>query len=146
MECIEYQRNNRNKAKTFCNICRQYTEFQINSNIFSSPKMFIFSMNRESSGNNLFTIPFIIEEKIDLSFFIEQKDYSSKNYELTGIVSIDSRNSQYISFCKSFIDNNWFSYSDEKGIIPIEFNNILNMHNSTFTCVPLVLLYNNNIH
>jgi ubiquitin C-terminal hydrolase len=143
IDCIQYHQNKRNEQKSLCNNCRQYTKFQSHSKIFSSPNMFIFSMNRESSSNNLFTIPFIIEEKIDLTFFVE-KEGSFKNYELIGIVSINSQNNQYISFCKSFVDNNWFYYSDEKGIIQIELNTILNMHNSNFTCVPLILLYNNN--
>jgi ubiquitin C-terminal hydrolase len=142
-DCIQYHQNKRNEQKSLCNICRQYTKFLSHSKIFSSPNIFIFSMNRESSVNNLLNIPFIIEENIDLSFFVEQKE-SFKNYELIGIVSINSQNSQYISFCKSFVDNNWFYYSDEKGIIQIELNTILNMHNSTFTFVPLILLYNNN--
>ena len=145
IDCIQHQQNKRNEQKSLCNICRQYTKFQSHSQIFSSPNIFIFSMNRESSGNNLFKIPFLIEEKIDLTFLVEKKE-SFQIYELIGIVSINPQNWQYISFCKSFVDNNWFSYSDEKGIIQIELSTILNMHNSGFTYVPLILLYNNNNH
>jgi len=137
-ECIQYQQSSNNQSKLFCNHCKLYHFFQNNSKIFSSPYMFIFSLNRGNIDNNLLSIPFIIEEKIDLTFFVENQQ-SCKNYELNGIVSFKSDNPQIVSFCKSPLDNNWYCYSEEF-IGQVQLNQVLMQHNNNMY-IPSILLY-----
>ena len=139
-ECINFQQSNQNTKKIYCNICKQNTGFQSHSKIYSSPNMFIFLINRGNADKNLLNIPFIIEEKINLTFCIENME-STKNYELTGIVSINAQNSQYTSFCKSPIDNKWYFYKEEKNG-QVELNQLLAVHNKNNNFIPFILLYN----
>ena len=121
-------------------ICEQNTGFQSHSKIYSSPNMFIFLINRGNADKNLLNIPFIIEEKINLTFCIENQE-SIKNYELAGIVSINPQNNQYTSFCKSPIDNKWYFYKEEKNG-QVELNQLLVIHNKNNNFIPFILLYN----
>ena len=139
-ECINFQQSNQNTKKIYCNICEQNTGFQSHSKIYSSPNMFIFLINRGNADKNLLNIPFIIEEKINLTFCIENQE-SIKNYELAGIVSINPQNNQYTSFCKSPIDNKWYFYKEEKNG-QVELNQLLVIHNKNNNFIPFILLYN----
>ena len=142
-ECIQFQQFNKNNIKLYCNKCKKFTLFQNCYKIFSSPNKFIFSINRGDLDNNLLNIPFKIEEKIDLTFHVENKQ-SFTNYELSGILSVSNnpQNYQYVSFCKSPMDNKWYFY-DVENITTYELNDIIIFHNDNNKYIPLILLYNN---
>ena len=115
----------------WCDSCSKDVSKQIISNIFSTSYILIFSLNRGNLDNiNLFNKIFYIEEKIDLSNFIENKNIPMK-YELFGIVSsiIENNNFIYVSFCKSPVDNNWYLYNDDN-VESSQLNDIINMHNN----------------
>ena len=142
-ECIQFQQSNKNNIKLYCNKCKKFTLFQNCYKIFSSPNKFIFSINRGHLDNNLLNIPFKIEEKIDLTFHVENKQ-SFTNYELSGILSVinNPHNYQYVSFCKSPMDNKWYFY-DVENITTYELNDIIIFHNDNNEYIPLILIYNN---
>ena len=95
------------QQKLFCQSCRNYTNFFKKSKIFSPPNTFIFSLDRKNIDKNLIQIPFIINDSINISNFIESKNLSGK-YQLTGIVSFYKNEDKYISFCMSPVDKKWY--------------------------------------
>ena len=97
-------------------------------------------MNRENINNNLLDVPFFIENKIDLSKFIENNLFHTE-FELQGIVSISLKeNFKYVCFGKSPIDNQWYLYNDEN-VFNGDLNTVLNIHNNNPMYVPCILLY-----
>ena len=113
------------------------------SKIFTSPDTFIFSLNRGNleQNNNLLDIKFIIDEKIDLTSFIEQNVY--KEYKLGAIISINNNSSdyKYVCFYKSPFDQKWYLYHNNN-INPIEIDAILMDHNENNNFIPCILAYN----
>ena len=138
-ECLYYY--GKEKAQDlYCIKCGKYNKITYKSNILSSSYMIIFSLNRgELDKNNLIHIPFHLEDKIDLSFFIEKE--SPKHYELTGIVSIvkEQNKYKYVSFCRSPVDHQWYLYNDEIIGKP-QLNDIINAHNNN-KYIPCILAY-----
>ena len=138
-ECLYYY--GKEKAQDlYCIKCGKYNKITYKSNILSSSYMIIFSLNRgELDKNNLIHIPFHLEDKIDLSFFIEKE--SPKHYELTGIVSAvkEQNKYKYVSFCKSPVDHQWYLYND-KIIGKPQLNDIINAHNNN-KYIPCILAY-----
>ena len=64
-QCLEYQKQK--MINSFCQKCQNYKQFNIFTNIYSSPLYFIFSLNRGdlNNGNNqLVKIPFLLEENL----------------------------------------------------------------------------------
>ena len=138
-DCIRYQTFGR-KSDMCCNGCKAnyYTE----SKIYSTAEKIIFLLDRNNFNQNLLNIHFIVEDKIDLTNYIEFS-YSPKNYELTGIISIPINRQMYVTFCKSPIDDEWYYYSNEK-IIHKELNDVIKENNSNF--IPSILIYNSKIN
>ena len=138
-ECLYYY--GKEKAQDlYCIKCGKYNKITYKSNILSSSYMIIFSLNRgELDKNNLIHIPFHLEDKIDLSFFIEKE--SPKHYELTGIVSAvkEQNKYKYVSFCRSPVDHQWYLYNDEIIGKP-QLNDIINAHNNN-KYIPCILAY-----
>ena len=130
------------KQKLFCNKCKNYEEILNSLNIYLTSKTVIFSLNRgDLDKNNLLKIDFNIQEKLDLTFFIE-KMQSPPQYELNGIVSIAKEKNNYIYICcyKSPIDHQWYLLQNEK-IYRIELNDIINYHNTKRKFIPCILYY-----
>ena len=112
------------------------------SKIFVTSHTIIFSLNRGELGkDNLINIPFNIDEKLNLRFFLEKQEYLSL-YELYGIVSITKENNdfKYVSFCKSPVDSNWYLYNDEN-VQQLDLNNIFILHNARRQFIPCILSY-----
>ena len=137
-KCLDFQ--SKKKKKLFCKNCKTYKDMDIFTNIYSAPNYFIFSLNRENKKINLLNILLMIENNIDLSQFIENKNYYTK-FELQGIVSISLKeNCKYVCFGKSPIDNQWYLYNDEN-VFNGDLNTVLNIHNNNPMYVPCILLY-----
>ena len=134
-DCIRYQTFGR-KSDMCCNGCKAnyYTE----SKIYSTAEKILFLLDRNNFNQNLLNIHFKVEDKLDLTNYIES-EFSPKKYELTGIVSIPANNPMYVTFCKSPIDEEWYYYSNEE-IIHKELNDVIKENNSIF--IPSILIYN----
>ena len=128
-DCLYYDMQSKNKIQ-ICKKCAMQTNLVFQNIIYASPKIITFIFKR-----NIFlpTIQFIIEENINIDFFVEQKN--NKNYFLIGMIFNVFEN-HFVSYCKSPIDNNWYSYDDEKVEKKDSFQQIL-MNNM----YPYILLY-----
>ena len=135
-QCLNVQ-SHRNQ-KVFCYKCQKYTEFQINSRIYSTPVHFIFSLNRGNLDPNLLNINFIVEEKIDLSQYVENK-MSNCKFELQGIVSISSNEQKYVCFGKSPVDKQWYVYNDDN-VNNTDISQVITYNNNN-AYIPCILLY-----
>ena len=127
-DCLNYHLKQQTK-NLYCKNCGKYNKIKSNSTIFSTPNIFILSLDRGQLDQNLLDIKVDFQEKLNLSTYVEQD--CPKKYELFGIVSIKNNISNngydYCCFNKSFFDNKWYFYTDEK-CIPMDENVILNSH------------------
>jgi len=95
--------------KNYCNICKQLYDSEYTSRIYRSPRVLILILN---SNNN---IKLDFTETLDLTQFVVEKDSSQMVYNLRGVIShleLIGSNEHYIGFCKSPINNQWYSYND----------------------------------
>ena len=134
LQCLKFQ--SQKMQNIFCNNCNNYSQFQVYSKIYSSPLYFIFSLNRGDLDQNLLKINVNIEEKIDISEYLENQA-SFKKFELCGIVSV--KDNKYICFGKSPVDKQWYIYDDEN-VVNTNINEVIMNHNNN-AYVPCILLY-----
>ena len=139
-DCLNFQRISKQKDD-YCNYCNQNVKVQKISKIYSSLNVFIFSLDRGNLDQNLLNVPFLVQDKLNLNYYIEDSDSSNK-YELIGIISIYIVEKKYVCFCKSPIDNRWHYYNDEN-VGETKLENVLNIHNS-YQFIPCLLIYNYN--
>ena len=136
-QCLLFQ--SQKVQNSFCQICQNYKNFNINTRIYSSPFYFIFSLNRGNPDQNLLSINFLIQEEIDISPFLENKNSISK-YDLIGIVSISIKeNFKYVCFGRSPVDKKWYLYNDEK-VDEVILAQVIQLNNN-MEYVPCILLY-----
>ena len=138
-DCLKIYENPKSQ-NFFCEICRGKKENITTKKIYSTPNIFIFSLDRKNLDNNYLQIPFIINEKLDLSPYIEEKEISPKYYEIIGIMSYFSKTNSYISFCRSPVDNQWYLYNNEN-VEQKNINQIINLHNDQKQYIPCALIY-----
>jgi len=135
--CLDYLISQK-LSKSFCKNCNKYMQMINMSKIYSSPNYFMFLLNRGNMEQNLLNINFKIEEKINLRKYIEFQN-APTNYQLTGIVSIESQSQKYVSFCKSPVDKEWYFYNNEI-IQKVDLNYVLNVHYN-INYIPSILCY-----
>ena len=136
-QCLLFQ--SQKVQNSFCQICHNYKNFNINTRIYSSPFYFIFSLNRGNPDQNLLGINFLIQDEIDISPFLENKNSISK-YDLIGIVSISIKeNFKYVCFGRSPVDKKWYLYNDEK-VNEVILAQVTQLNNN-MEYVPCILLY-----
>ena len=145
-DCLNYYQTIKRNLRAYCKSCNKNTIVDCGLQIYSNPKIFIFSLNRGlvngRADDNLTDIKFKLHERIDLNNFVENNQIN-KQYELKGIISISHRlEDNYVSFCKSPVDNNWYLYDSEK-VQPTNMNYILSEHNTTRedNYIPCILVY-----
>ena len=138
LSCLNYQ--SQKSQNIFCQKCQKYTQFQINTKIYSSPINFIFTLNRgyPDQNQNLLNIKFMVEEKIDIGQYLENKKAFTK-FELIGIVSYYMQEKKYVCFGKSPADKKWYLYNDEK-VMDTNNNEVINSNNN-MEYIPCILLY-----
>ena len=138
LSCLNYQ--SQKSQNIFCQKCQEYTQFQINTKIYSSPINFIFTLNRgyPDQNQNLLNIKFMVEEKIDIGQYLENKKAFAK-FELIGIVSYYMQEKKYVCFGKSPADKKWYLYNDEK-VMDTNNNEVINRNNN-MEYIPCILLY-----
>ena len=136
-DCLGYQQLPK-RQNFYCRHCNRYTQLENTSKIFCSPNSFIFSLDRKYLDTNYLSIPFYVYDKIDLNNFIEY-DQAPKQYNLVGIISFGTKEKDYVSFCMSPFNNQWYYYFNEI-IQNADLNEILNYHNN-MAYIPCILLY-----
>jgi ubiquitin C-terminal hydrolase len=138
LSCLNYQ--SQKSQNIFCQKCQKYTQFQIKTKIYSSPINFIFTLNRgyPDQNQNLLNIKFMVEEKIDIGQYLENKKAFAK-FELIGIVSYYMQEKKYVCFGKSPADEKWYLYNDEK-VMDTNNNEVINRNNN-MDYIPCILLY-----
>ena len=139
-DCLKYYQATK-KFNICCNQCKNNNQL-ITTNIFSTPNIFIFLLDRGidlDEKNNLINIPFYLFDKIDLNNFIENRNTPQK-YEIIGIISIDIKEKKYVNFCMSPIDKLWYFYKDEN-IEQADITNIIDKHNNFKELIPCILIY-----
>ena len=88
--------------KIICKNCQQ-TNYVFNSKIYLSPNVLILVLERGNEKKN-----FEIEQNIDITEFVLQKDKPQLIYELYGVITkfdLNNSNSQSNAACKNPIDN-----------------------------------------
>ena len=137
--CLDFYNITKIKRQ-FCHFCKSYNDATISTQIYSSPNDFIFLLNLENKLNDNDTVNFIIEKKINLGNYIENK-LGPLKYELNGVVFFIKNRKKYVSLCCSPVDNRWYLYDDEKVeltdyeiFLQKEYDNGLNY-------LPCILLY-----
>lgn len=125
------------KEESYCENCRNKNNVNKLSFIYSSPKIFVFFLEKGDFDEELLNIEFILEEIINLNKFIEEKK-SPKKYELIGIISMDINDKKYHSFCKSFEDQLWYHFNDEI-VIQKSDKQVIFHHGEKF--IPNILFY-----
>ena len=131
----------------FCNNCRTLTNMNINSKFFCSSNFFVFSLDRNDLDEKYMKIPFFIDEEINVSNYMEKKSKTKGiplQFKLIGIVSFNTIEQKYISFCMSPVDGHWYVYNDEK-IVESDIKLIINLHNNNINnnldFIPCILVY-----
>jgi ubiquitin C-terminal hydrolase len=140
-DCLKYKGLSKQQNMK-CNNCGENSNVYSASNLFLTPEMIIFTLDRGISGQNNNIIPFSIDVTIDLTNFIESGEGYTK-YQLNGIVFLTSKENKfnYVSFCKSPVDQQWYRYEDEN-IFPTNINEAINMNNKMK--IPFILVYKYN--
>ena len=99
--------------KNYCNICKQLYDSEYTSRIYSSPNVLILILKR--GNDSKYNIKLDFYETLDLTQFVEVKDRPQMIYNLYGVITNVEQswpNEHYIGFCKSPINNQWYSYND----------------------------------
>ena len=112
-------RNNNFSIKFYCEACQTYhMSKEVLYEFYEIAENFVILLDKciNTNTNTFVTtlnIAFEIQETIDLSNYMTNKNQGSI-YKLTGIVSYDPSDKNYVCFSKSFLDKEWYLYSDEK--------------------------------
>ena len=124
-DCFKFYKKTKN-LNQLCNNCEEEEKKENNIIFMKGPKILLIYLNSEKKLG----IEFELEEKINLDNFIYSRN-NTNNYELINVVYEENKNSW--TFCKSFSDNNWYSY--EKN------NPFLNLRVIKNKKIPLLLFY-----
>ena len=137
-DCLQYYSTTR-QQNLVCEQCKQKTIHSTTTSIFCSPNNFIFSLDRKNLDQNLLSVQFNIEEKINLKNFVSNKNCLTL-YQLIGIVSYSTTEKKYVSFCMSPVDSQWYMYSDEI-VQLVQLNQVIIFHNNNRKYIPCLLAY-----
>ena len=99
--------------KNYCNICKQLYDSEYTSRIYSTPNVLILILDRGKDSKCNIKLDFT--ETLDLTQFVVVKDHPQMIYNLIGVVAHIEQsdpNEHYTGFCKSPINNRWYSYND----------------------------------
>ena len=91
-----------------CSYCKTKRLSYSSIGFLTGPKVLIISLEREKHLK--LNIKLNFDENLDLNDFIYYKNMKYK-YQLIGVVT-KINNKNFIAFCKSYKDNNWYKYND----------------------------------
>ena len=146
-DCLDKEKINEGKPfKFYCKICEEYKiAKEIYHQFYEIKDKIIFLLDRDSilDENKLSVkIPFKLDEIIDMSeyLFINNNSINNPKYELTCVISGETKEKRYACFSKSFMNNKWYlyidEYTEEKNI-----KEILDDHNNKCKFIPYILMY-----
>ena len=101
--------------RNYCNNCKQLSDSNYVTRIYSSPKILILILNR--GKGNIFNIKLNFSETIDITKYIfnDSKNKNNMVYDLYGVITHIGQsgpNAHFVASCKSPIDNHWYRYND----------------------------------
>ena len=109
-KCFEYKYNKQESEYTeLCNYCNEKINGIYHNQIFLSPEILIIILNNVKENGNWFKLS--LELNIN-NYLIEKNG----KYKLIGIITYFKEigmNEQYISYCKTEIDGNWYCCVDD---------------------------------
>ena len=134
-DCLNYYYKDTEK-KLICDCCKKITKIKSNKQIYSSPNIFIFTLNFNINHSNK---KFLIKnECIKLDNYIYEDN--RKTYFLIGIVSFVPKENKFIAYFLSQKDNKWYCCDDEN-VNETNFPYIQKQNNVLFTNKAYILFY-----
>ena len=99
-----------------CMLCETEKNKYISKHILDVTDIFIININRNNDPNNI--VEFKYPEKIEKKDFINQNkinQFKDVKYELFCIIKNYklNNNSNFVMFCKNFVNNEWYSYNNK---------------------------------
>ena len=116
-DCFQYNQRDIILNGSYCNNCKNISDFNISSKILVGPNILIIILDR---GNNNPYVKLDIQLTIDLTNYILKKDSPTMIYYFYGIFiySGNDTSSSNITYYLNENDNHWYKYNNE-GINPI---------------------------
>ena len=108
-----------NNTKVECKACHEQHDIFVGKDIFSTTTIVIININREKDPNN--NINFDYPEEFDGKKVINDS-FELPKYELINVIKKEYN--EYISYYKSFINNQWYAFNNKK-ISSLENKNII---------------------
>ena len=102
-ECFEYQNENIESKKYYCNKCTEKTIHFCRNYFYSLPNLLVISIQGRKSLKTLINI----EETLDVSKYIESHS-SARKYSLVGLIKKKICDNEEIFFSIIYIDDNWY--------------------------------------
>ena len=133
--CIDFEMNRSQNMN--CKNLKKEEKIKISSQFYLLPKIFLFVFWIDKENNedeNIKNIQFLLEETINLNKFIYEKNGKAPKYEL--IASAYKKENKYVNYCKSFENNQWYYFYDDKVEKEKSDKNIYNNMN-----IPCFLIY-----
>ena len=105
---------NEEKINEDCLICGSKKSKFINKHILDTTELIIININRNNDPNNLveFKYPEVIDKK-DIINATKAPVFNEMKYEIFCVIKKYKiyNNSQFLMFCKNFINDTWYSYN-----------------------------------
>ena len=116
-DCFQYNQRDIILNGSYCNNCKNISDFNISSKILVGPNILIIILDR---GNNNPYVKLDIQLTIDLTNYILKKAYPTMIYNLYGIFSYSGNDtsSSNMTYYLNENDNHWYKFNNE-GINPI---------------------------
>ena len=108
LDCFNYYQNpkyNYGENQIFCNNCQLMTNSSNSSKLLYTPKVLIINLIKGENKKLKF------EEYLYIKNYVYYKQ-SYNYYQLNGIVTLINHKN-YVAFCKSFINGNWYQYNNQ---------------------------------
>ena len=98
----------------YCSICQKTEDCVYQNYIMNPPEIMIIILNR--GNGNKYNIKCEFNEYIDIGQFVKYSYNTQYKYKLIGIVINESESGvseHFIAYCRSPIDDKWYSYNDD---------------------------------
>ena len=157
LDCIKNDYREEKLYNINCSKCEKKTPMHQYTSIVISPNYFIFLTGLRDHPKNIYEkfnknnfnqteiFTFKIQEEIDLSDIIENKNSHTK-YRLDGLISFNFLETNkykiyYTAYYRSPIDNNWYQYQyAQKQFQKIDISNVMDSFEK-YNLLPSILIY-----
>ena len=93
--------------KKYCKVCGEETYHSSHKELLSTNEIIVFNINRSFDKEKMISLDY--PEYLDLS---KVGKSCFGNYELCSVIK--NKNNIYYTYCRSFVDNKWYSFNNEK--------------------------------